>query len=47
MREWSSGRMYLDMKEYHENIPFLDKLQRNSFQVAASDKDKTPFRVVR
>jgi hypothetical protein len=25
----------------------LDKLQRNSFQVAASDKDKTPFRVVR
>ena len=45
--DWSSGRMYLDMKEYHENIPFLEKAQRNSFQVAASDKDKNPLRVVR
>lgn len=35
--EWSSGRMYLDMKEYRENIPFLEKAQRSSFQVAGKD----------
>lgn len=42
--EWSSGRIYLDMKEYKEAIPFPAKLQRNSFQVAG--KDSPMIRVI-
>lgn len=42
--EWSSGRMYLDMKQYRENVPFLEKTQRNSCQVTG--KDNPMIRVV-
>ena len=42
--EWSSGRMYLDMKQYRENVPFLEKAQRNSCQVTG--KDNPMIRVV-
>jgi transposase-like protein len=35
--KWSSGRIYLDMKQYKENVPLLAKLQRNSCQVTAKD----------
>ena len=42
--EWSSGRMYLDMKQYKENVPFPAKLQRNSYQ--ATSKDNPMIRVI-
>ena len=42
--EWSSGRIYLDMKEYKEAILFLAKLQRNSCQVTG--KDNPMIRVI-
>jgi len=42
--EWSSGRRYLDMKEYRENLPFLEKAQRNSCQVTG--KDNPMIRVI-
>lgn len=42
--EWSSGRMYLDMKQYNENVPFLEKAQRNSCQVTG--KDNPMIRVI-
>jgi hypothetical protein len=42
--ELSSGRMYLDMKEYRGNIPFLEKAQRNSSQ--ATGKDTPMIRIV-
>lgn len=35
--EWSPGRMYLDTREYRENIPFLEKAQRNSCQATGKD----------
>ena len=42
--EWSSGRMYLDMKQYRENVPFLEKAQRNSCQVTG--KNNPMIRVI-
>lgn len=42
--EWSSGRVYLDMQEYHEAIPFLEKGQYDEYQ--GSQKNVPELHVV-